>query len=156
MLNYNVMLVERKKKITIWENKIISGSKGSLISSSVDAAAAAEYGRALSLLSSNSWDESSILFHHHQLHENSSTSNSSIHHHHPMIYEGVPSSSSEFWPTPHNVQSLAAFKSSPSPSSYDVADIYSNLLNWPHSICLSVEVSNSLTSFQPCLLLFCF
>ncbi|KAL1556775.1 squamosa promoter-binding-like protein 12 isoform X1 [Salvia divinorum] len=100
------------------------GCKGSLISS-LDAAP--EYRRALSLLSSNSWDscnQESIQFHH-QLHENSSNIIQSMYH---AIPEGVPFSSSDFWmtgphPTHHLVQSLDTFK-----TPYD-ADFYSSILN---------------------------
>ncbi|KAH6830047.1 hypothetical protein C2S53_007989 [Perilla frutescens var. hirtella] len=94
------------------------GYKGSMISSSLDAAP--EYRRALSLLSS-SWDSSdpeSIQLHH-QLHENSSSIIQ------PMIPEGVPFSSSELWPTgPHPTHHhVQPFK-----TPYD-SDFYSNLLN---------------------------
>lgn len=96
-------------------------SKGSAVSS-IDAAP--EYRRALSLLSSNSWNScvpDSVQLHH-QLHENGSTMI------HPMVHgipEGVPFSSSEFWPAGphHHMQPLGTFK-----TPYD-ADFYSNVLN---------------------------
>ncbi|KAK4423949.1 Squamosa promoter-binding-like protein 3 [Sesamum alatum] len=109
------------------------GSKGSLISS-LDAAP--EYRRALSLLSSNSWDscEPVSIPLHHPMHENDSSINQ------PMIHaipEGVPFSSSEFWlggqhstyprvqslATNSNFQEIQLFK-----TPYD-ADFYSNMLN---------------------------
>ncbi|KAL0372271.1 UNVERIFIED_CONTAM: hypothetical protein Scaly_0908700 [Sesamum calycinum] len=108
------------------------GSKGSLISS-LDAAP--EY-RALSLLSSNSWDtcEPVSIPLHHPMHENDSNINQSMIH---AIPEGVPLSSSEFWlsgqhsaysrvqslATNSNFQEIQLFK-----TPYD-ADFYSNMLN---------------------------
>ncbi|KAL0327378.1 UNVERIFIED_CONTAM: Squamosa promoter-binding-like protein 3 [Sesamum angustifolium] len=109
------------------------GSKGSLISS-LDAAP--EYRRALSLLSSNSWDtcEPVSIPLHHPMHENDSNINQSMIH---AIPEGVPLSSSEFWlsgqhsaysrvqslATNSNFQGIQLFK-----TPYD-ADFYSNMLN---------------------------
>ncbi|KAL0297112.1 UNVERIFIED_CONTAM: Squamosa promoter-binding-like protein 3 [Sesamum radiatum] len=109
------------------------GSKGSLISS-LDAAP--EYRRALSLLSSNSWDtcEPVSIPLHHPMHENDSNINQSMIH---AIPEGVPLSSSEFWlsgqhsaysrvqslATNSNFQEIQVFK-----TPYD-ADFYSNMLN---------------------------
>lgn len=111
----------------------VPGSKGSLISSQD---AAPEYRRALSLLSSNSWDscEPESIQLHHQMHENDSNVIQ------PMIHaipEGVPLSSSEFWLSgqhsmhPHvqslatntNFQEIQLFK-----TPYD-ADFYPNMLN---------------------------
>ncbi|XP_011071232.1 squamosa promoter-binding-like protein 3 [Sesamum indicum] len=109
------------------------GSKGSLISS-LDAAP--EYRRALSLLSSNSWDscEPVSIPLHQPMHENGSSINQPMIH---MIPEGVPLSSSEFWlsgqhstysrvqslATNSNFQEIQLFK-----TPYD-ADFYSNMLN---------------------------
>ncbi|XP_057811169.1 squamosa promoter-binding-like protein 12 [Salvia miltiorrhiza] len=97
-----------------------SGCKGSLISS-LDAAP--EYRRALSLLSSNSWDscnQESIQLHH-QLHENTPNTIQPMYH---AIPEGVPFSSSDLWPTgPHHHVGMGSFK-----TPYD-ADFYSNILN---------------------------
>ncbi|PIN11498.1 hypothetical protein CDL12_15901 [Handroanthus impetiginosus] len=109
------------------------GSKGSLISS-LDAAP--EYRRALSLLSSGSWDscEPESVPLQHQMHENDPTITK------PMIHaipEGVPLTSSELWlsgqhpthsrdqslPTNSNFQEIQLFK-----TPFD-ADFYSNVLN---------------------------
>ncbi|KAG8365871.1 hypothetical protein BUALT_Bualt17G0017000 [Buddleja alternifolia] len=102
------------------------GSKGSMISSHLDAAP--EYGRALSLLSSNSFNscgpESSI---HQPMHEN--VRQPTIH----AIPEGVPLSS-DFWlnaapqsaqplPSNSNFQEIQLFK-----TPFE-ADFYSNILN---------------------------
>ncbi|PIN11309.1 hypothetical protein CDL12_16090 [Handroanthus impetiginosus] len=109
------------------------GPKGSLISSHIDAAAATpEYGRALSLLSTNSsWGsygpaESMLPLPppHHQ------NETSMLH----AIPQGAPLSSSELWLTPHqsthprlaansNFQEIQLFK-----TPYE-ADFYSNILN---------------------------
>lgn len=87
------------------------------------AAAAPEVGRALSLLSTNSWDScepESIPLHHQTILQP------------PIIHAGVPlSSSSDFWlshphiPTNANFQEIQLFK-----TPYD-ANFYSNVLNWP-------------------------
>ncbi|XP_047963224.1 squamosa promoter-binding-like protein 12 isoform X1 [Salvia hispanica] len=99
------------------------GGKGSLISS-LDAAP--EYRRALSLLSSNSWDscnQESVQLHH-QLHENSSNIIQPMYH---AIPEGVPFSSSDFWPTgPHPTHHYLQSLGTKTP--YD-NDFYSNILN---------------------------
>ena len=101
----------------------IAGGKGSLISS-LDAAP--EYRRALSLLSSNSWDscnQESVQLHH-QLHENSSNIIQPMYH---AIPEGVPFSSSDFWPTgPHPTHHYLQSLGTKTP--YD-NDFYSNILN---------------------------
>ncbi|KAK6116601.1 hypothetical protein DH2020_049707 [Rehmannia glutinosa] len=107
------------------------GSKGSLISS-LDAAP----DRALSLLSSNSWDScepESIPLHHPMQENDSNITQPMIH----AIPEGVPLSSSDFWlggqhsTHPHlqslatnsNFQEIQLFK-----TPYE-ADFYSNILN---------------------------
>lgn len=101
------------------------GSKGSQFSSHLDAAP--EYGRALSLLSSNSWGpcgpESMGL---NPIHENGSCVSQPMMMHGNVIPEGVPLSS-EFWHQPAqtntNIPEIQLFV-----TPYET-DVYSNLMN---------------------------